>query len=325
MVKFVKPNLKEEIMVLYIQSRGTSQDNDYRWLKISEKNPTLKNPDFLNNSIDNISIIELIDSQYHSIILAKLSSYFCLLITGLVSKRIDFMGRQIRNSVLWVYRYDSDNEKIVRAITVKALRGELDDLVDLAISDGGDYGFQVDYEKITNLVNQVEGEPQNADPDYKIGSNSKTLKQALAEELKSKCLPSLKKDSILVVTTTFKTADALKKAHVWRGLSSKIDGDDWEIYQYNSQRQATVTGKKQFLLLLIGVVIILILFLTMKLMTPNPQPETNPTIPCPQHKLITPELQKHLKTLSEKDLKQWKQECHISKISVKELNSIYQV
>jgi hypothetical protein len=233
-------------MVIYVQSRGISQDNDYRWLKIQKDRQVCENPQLLNEPINSVGKpVDFIDSQKFSLILARSRQNLFLLVTGLKAReeRTDFMGRKIRNSVIWLYHDDLENEQKIRAITVLGLRGELEAEVDRAISIGGEYGFEVDFEEIKQIGDSIRVETNNnADLVPKIGNNSEQLRQELALELETNCLPN--QNGLLVLVTSIKTASTLKQAKVWRGLSNRIAHDKLTPIKATSQldKQSEITA-----------------------------------------------------------------------------------
>lgn len=270
-------------MTIYIQSRGISQDNDYRWLKINQNQSEPENPQVLLQSIDNLSVkpIELIDSQKFSIILLSLSNDFCLLVTGLKARkeRTDFMGRPIRNSVLWIGKKDSENELKARSLLIRALRGELEREIDKTISISGNYGFEVDYKLLKDLFNStlVIANNQNTDLNSKIGNNSELLRQEIALELENNALPN--RQGLLVLVTSIKSALALKKTGVWRGLSNRVEYEKFKEYGFLNTTKSQAQKKTIFLILAIAIVSLVAIALSIiKFTTPQqPQPEIIPT------------------------------------------------
>ena len=163
-------------MAMYVQSRGKNQDEDYRWLRIKSNEYYPENPDFLIQSIGDLTVrpTDLIESQKPSIILVATPNNYCLLVTGLKSRkeRNDFTGRPVRNSVLWICQKDREN-LLIRSLLIRALRGELDQTIDKTINISGQYGFEVDYEALKEFSNSILdiGNNNHGDPNCKIGKN----------------------------------------------------------------------------------------------------------------------------------------------------------
>lgn len=247
-------------MIIYVQSRGRSQEHDYRWLEVRKSSQSPSIPPLLKD----LKVEELIESQKPSIILARSGKYLLLLVTAMESReeRTDFMRRQIRNSVAWVSEEKPEIEQLFRAITVRALRGELAADIDKAIGIGGEYGFEVDFEQLHHLVDRLEVSVQPATfACFKYGKNNIDLRSDLASELSQFSLPH---DSgnpiILVVVTTLKSQEALARLRVWRGLSSRIESQTW-IEVSNSASKGTELGsqKKTLLLgILLAVIVVAI-------------------------------------------------------------------
>ncbi|MBE9166342.1 hypothetical protein IQ238_01925 [Pleurocapsales cyanobacterium LEGE 06147] len=255
-------------MVIYVQSRGISQDNDYRWLKIQKDKQLCENPQLLIEPINSAGTkpVDLIDSQKFSLILARSHQNLLLLVTGLKTReeRTDFMGRKIRNSVIWFYHDDPENEQKIRAIAVLALRGELEAEVDRAINIEGEYGFEVNFEKIRQISDSIVVETNNnADLIPKIGNNSEQLRQELALELETNCLP--KQNGLLVLVTSIKTASTLKAAKVWRGLSNRVAYDKLTPIQARYQLDRQTQKKTLLILTAIATVAILVVVVILAL------------------------------------------------------------
>ncbi len=269
-------------MPIYIQSRGKNQDQDYRWFRIKSAEYYPENPDFLMQSLGNSTLkpVNLIESQKQSIILVADRNNYYLLVTGLKARenRTDFTGRSIRNSILWICQKDSENAK-VRSLLIRALKGKLDQEIDKTISACGEYGFKVDYKSLVELsdsVLDVENN-RNTDPSCKIGSNSESLRQEIALELQTSPLPD--RNGLLILVTSIKSASILKEAAVWRGLSNRIEDEEFEEYSFlgtvnqQAQKKTVFLGIAIAIILLIAIVLLIIKFTTLQ----KPQPEITPT------------------------------------------------
>lgn len=260
-------------MPIYIQSRGKKQDQDYRWLRIKENEYYPENPDFLLQPIgSSIRPIDLIESQKFSIILVATEDRYYLLVTGLKARpeRTDFTGRLVRNSILWECK--KDNELKMRSLLILALRGELD-RVDKSITISGKYGFEVDYDRLQHLSNSIAiGNNQNIDLNCKLGKNCDSLREELALELENNLLPD--KKGLLVLVTSIKSASALKQTGVWRGLSNRIEFEQFK--QYDSL-DVKAEKKTLWLWIAIALLVVAIAIITIKANTPQTQPEITPT------------------------------------------------
>ncbi len=223
-------------MDIYVQSRGFSQDEDYRWLKIDRgESAKTEIPPI------SINVSKLIDNDTSSLVLTRLSEQLLLLlITGIEPEgRIDFLDRQIRISVAWVGDYSE--EPLLRHLAVRALKEQdridygislensLTEEIDKAVTLEGEYGFTVSTSLMKKIVSQytsaalVSNKPPNLTK--KIGPNLPKLKNELAEELLNCQLPT--ETTPLVVVTGIKKRETLESHGVWRSLSSLIDTEDW--------------------------------------------------------------------------------------------------
>lgn len=263
-------------MPIYIQSRGKKQDQDYRWLRIKENEYYPQNPDFLLQPISSsIRSIDLIESQKLSIILVATEDRYYLLVTGLKARpeRTDFAGRLVRNSILW--DCTKDNELKIRSLLILALRGELDREIDKSINIGSEYGFKVDYDRLEHLSNLIDlKNNQNTDLNCKIGKNCVSLREELALELENNLLPN--KTGLLVLVTSIKSASTLKQTVVWRGLSNRIEFEEFKRYATLGTTKSEAE-KKTILLGIAIAILIIAIALVIKSNTPQTQPEITPT------------------------------------------------
>ncbi len=297
-------------MPIYVQSRGKNQDQDYRWLRIKSAEYYPENPDFLMQSLDNSTLkpVNLIESQKQSIILVADRNNYYLLVTGLKARenRTDFTGRSIRNSILWICQKDSENAK-VRSLLIRALKGKLDQEIDKTISACGEYGFKVDYKSLAELsssVSDVENN-RNTDPSCKIGSNSESLRQEIALELQTSLLPD--RNGLLILVTSIKSASILKEATVWRGLSNRIEDEEFEEYSFLGTVNQQAQKKTIFLGIAIAIILLIaIALLIIKLTTPQkPQPEITPTpstIQKNSHTTLKEELNQSVNLIKAKEI-----------------------
>jgi hypothetical protein len=208
-------------MTIYIQSRGIAPEDDYCWLKIEDANQVVAIPQILNQ----LGLVSLIDSQMFSLVLARHQQYFILLVTGLEATpgEVDFMGRKIRNSLVWM----SSQEATIRVLTVAALQGKLANPLEDAISRevNPTQSFTVNTQKLRNLIDLVSVEScHNSYSACQLANNCESLRQQLALEIQANYLPT--NHDWLIVITTIKSAQDLEKLKVWRGLSNRIQATE---------------------------------------------------------------------------------------------------
>lgn len=225
-------------MTIYILSRGQKEDQDYSWFKIKTESLIRETPPIFTE----VRVETVIDHQKPSIILARKGSNLLLLVTGLKAReeRADFMGRSVRNSIAWVDYNSEEAEKKLRSLAIRAFKNELESEIDQAISIGGEYGFQVNKNAIEQLASPENLESQPAETVCKLGKNCPKLRQDLAEELQKYSIPS--RDGFLIIITTLKAKSALSLSGVWRGLSDRIENEEWEIIPHSNQLLASPTS-----------------------------------------------------------------------------------
>lgn len=230
-------------MDIYVQSAGVSQEHDYCWQTITENSQkTTQEPRQITQ------FKYLLENESPSILLARDDHQLILLITGMkASQRKDYRGRTIRNSVAWICQDTEENEQKLRGIAVLSLRGELDKKIDNAINNGGQYGFEVSFNDIRNIISQLPI-TQNSNPTRSscmLAEHSNSNKEKLAEILLSEKLPKKEHDTqALVVVTGIKAENTLKEAGVWRGLSTLVKNKDFSPYIYIKTPQ-TVQGNER--------------------------------------------------------------------------------
>jgi hypothetical protein len=213
-------------MEIYIQSAGIFQEQDYSWQNIS------------NRPVDEPQLVKefkhLLNTQFYSILLGRKKGELILIVTGMkASQRKDYRGRTLRNSIVFVAEETSQNDKIIRGLAVAALRNDLEHHIDNTIKPGGDYGFEVDREKIEVLIHQFDSNiPSSEDTKetfHKIGKNSEDNIEQIANELTKNSLPE--NIETLVVVTEAKNEDTLKNAKVWRGVSNLVRSETLTRYK----------------------------------------------------------------------------------------------
>ncbi len=249
-------------MQIYIESRGFSQDDDYRWLKVTEDSQTRIDKENLPALIQDAT--QLIDSESASVVLSrKNNSLLCLLTAITPVERVDFADRQVRISVGWVMANSPDNERVLRMLAAAALdteeRQHLTTEISQAVILGGQLGFQVNFEYIQRLTNisLAKNLLQDKLPNTtkKIAEFSPKNQQELASELKEHCLPNLQ--GLIVVVTGIKKEKVLIDADIWRGLSSLVLSPDWQIInQTLPEKNFSSKLSKYFksLMIIIGVI-----------------------------------------------------------------------
>ena len=259
-------------MKIYVLSAGVSQQQDYIWQTNETGQKHVNEPILVKN------FKSLLDTQAPSIFIGRdikhESNQLILFVTGMkASKRKDYRGRTIRNSIALIAEDNPENEQKIRGIAVLALKGELENKIDSAIKEGGEWGFEVDYQEIDNTI-KASAQPNNPNTVTKvlmIGKNSQENRTNIAKQLQENCLPTITNDSgALVLVTGIKTEDALKNAGVWRGLSNLVEKEKLTPYDPPNSSQKffpniEVNGKANAklpikLIIFLGVIGIILLY-----------------------------------------------------------------
>lgn len=224
-------------LTCYIQSRGAKVDQDYQWVQITNNGQQQCSdpaPPNLSNLLES-------ESQSISIIRLENDTLF-LQITDLPSSnRYDFAGRLVRNTITCIS--EPQYEDIIRGIAIRALNGQITDLLDTNIEFDTQFpsGFRINPLLVKELEQiKIEG---NSEPNEErlIGQDSSNLRQNLANELTIYRLPSF--IGPLVVVTRFIKPETLESARVWRAISAIVEGSirrytgGWYRYQEVSKKK----------------------------------------------------------------------------------------
>ncbi|MBN3878084.1 hypothetical protein [Nostoc sp. JL23] len=221
-------------MEIYVQSAGVSEQQDYIWQKITETGQKRVDEPILVKKFK-----DLLQTEAPSIFIGRESNKLILLVTGMkATQRKDYRNRTIRNSIALIAQDNQENEQKIRGIAVLALEGKLNNKIDSAIKEGGEYGFEISYEKIENTIKEASLKTKNSAGTKPVmsGKNSESNRKIIADELGESCLPEKTNASAseaLVVVTGIKTEDAFKKAGVWRGLSNLVEKETLSPYEKN--------------------------------------------------------------------------------------------
>ena len=249
-------------MEIYVESRGFSQDDDYRWLKVSQKNQSRIDKEDLPEIIQEAN--QLIDSEAESLVLGRKNNHLLLLITGVKAvDRVDFADRQIRISVAWLIPDSLEHERVLRMLAGTALDTEkrqyLTTEISPAVSLGGELGFLVNFEYIQKLTNLSKAKKLLQDnlpsTSKKIAELSEKRKAELASELQQYRLPT--QEGLIVVVTGIKKAETLINADIWRGLSSLVPYQDWQIIPHDLPPQKSSNKLSKYfnlLVIILGVI-----------------------------------------------------------------------
>ncbi|MCC5631918.1 hypothetical protein LC613_29960 [Nostoc sphaeroides CHAB 2801] len=213
-------------MEIYVQSAGVSQEHDYSWQKITDNGQTPTNEP---SQIRGFKY--LLENESPSLLLARDAGKLILLVTGMkASQRKDYRGRTIRNTVAWICQDTEENEQKLRGIAVISLRAELDNKIDNAINNGGEYGFEVSFNEMRNLkvLTTKNSAPSKV---FMLAENSNKNREELANILVEESLPKTENGTeALVVVTGIKAENTLKEARVWRGLSTLVQNKGFVRY-----------------------------------------------------------------------------------------------
>jgi hypothetical protein len=258
---------------IYVQSAGISQEQDYFWQKISNSSQqTINEPELVQE------FKHLLNSQAYSILVGRKREQLILLVTGMkASKRKDYRGRILRNSIAFIADATSENERTIRGLAVAALKNDLEQSLDKAIQSGDQSGFEVDYQKIESLINQFASNivgNEDISPEPKIGKNSEQNMREVADELAENSLPKrMKRIETLIVVTEAKNEATLNNARVWRGLSNLVKSE--KLVKYNMEEFSLEKLCHPFKILfsgiglIVGSIVLILIFNPFKCLTPN--------------------------------------------------------
>lgn len=215
---------------IFVQSRGFSREHDYHWQELSRSNGTntkLKEDPVLYAT----EVKPFIDirSEVFSVVFGRVGEQVYLLVSGLPSKRIDVVNnRPISNSVMWASNGSDNDESLLRALAIYALRSQvsaqpeqlkLENKLDQLIIPNDNSGFSVRFEQLLpeklitreKIISLSELTAQPVEIYSDIGVRK------LCEDLETHFLP--KRGQIKVVVTGNKSKAVLDNPKVLRGLS----------------------------------------------------------------------------------------------------------
>ncbi len=234
-------------MEIYVQSAGVSEEQDYCWQEIKDNSQEwVEEPGLVTD------FKHLLQTESPSILIVRKNNQLILLVTGMkASKRKDYRGRPIRNSIAFIADDDESGEQSICGIAVQALRDELENVIDKLIVEGEKCGFKVAFkifiQKTENTLTIyfkeldknveklcVEVDTQATLPELKIGKNSKDNKEKIAQELTALKLPTIDQPE-LVVVTGIKAENTLTEVRVWRGLSNLVTKDELSPYEHKKK------------------------------------------------------------------------------------------
>lgn len=234
-------------MDIYVISRGITRD--YYWSKITnqgqsseEQIPPIADFNHLINA----------NEESLSLVLSRSNGKLSLYITGLKTNgRKDKKNRFIRNSVLWIGE-NSEDESVIRALIVQALRDELAVTIDNVVKNHVDGGFNIIESEYSKLIPPGISGKTLPDKQPKIG-NLKQRKKQLADEI-TDLTQFPQHDGILVVITNICDKSILKNTNVWRGLSSQIHfkNEEWnnaDIHRTTTENNIVLSLKNFYKLL----------------------------------------------------------------------------
>jgi len=237
----------------YVRSRGLYRKHEYTWIKDDHEQTELgivDDEEFTINSNDpkapkNVRITNFRDQSTPALIVFRDEQKFLLFISGI---KADWTvnGASIYHSIAWVANaeLEPNEEKNIRRLIIRTLQGDLQNNISSVIESDPEnkLGFKVDFNKLKQIEEDETfklGDDDNSfDSSKKIGNNINNLKDELVAELKQSCLP--KDEGFLIVVSNFVADQLLKDVKVWRGLSSRIPGEIWEVYEGKKKPQLAI-------------------------------------------------------------------------------------
>jgi hypothetical protein len=219
---------------VYVKTAGKKRALEYDWYRVTRQGHFIEAPSMLRE----YKVESLTQDQSFSVVFVRSRDRLMLLVGWMESGRFDFASRPIRNFVAWVG--DWNDEPALRSVAVLALRGELDRLVDVTITEDGTGGFRIALEELEaisarpDLIARI-GFAQH-DPQPLWAENTEALRLELASQLERERLPERK--GPLVVVTGLVSQQTLAEAQVWRALASTIKANQFTPVQKKKSKRA---------------------------------------------------------------------------------------
>ncbi len=214
-------------MNIFVKSRGYEQQEDYQWHHVAgEREEAIDT--LVPAPYKRYALGRMISAEHESYVFGRFEDKLALLITNVPSaSRGDFIGRPVRDSLLWVGSLA--DESVLRGIIARALRDArwLPTLLDQAISFDEKQRFKVRRDILVAELGQNGLASAPPSPMPRIRRLSETTRRELGDELHATRLPATQ--GLLVVVTPFQSLQKMADVGIWRGLAQGTRSErDWD-------------------------------------------------------------------------------------------------
>ena len=212
-------------MQYFIQTAGSNKNQDYAWYILNGNDLKRPRPPF----IDNAKLYIEIDAQ--SLYLGRSDAYhFELLITCLPGKRQDFAGRVINNYLALIAENPEENN-LVQGVAARFLQNKqqfAEDIEQCIAAANNEYGFEIDINKLQNVIKECRINPGNIFVGRTITSDNERGKRTkeLADELENHTLPN-NEGPLIIVTKYIDIAHLKKQPSICRVITKMHSSSFW--------------------------------------------------------------------------------------------------
>ena len=214
-------------MKIFVKSRGYNRQEDYQWHHIAAEHEEVIDT-LVPAPYEQYGLGRMIWAEDESYVLGRFGDALVLLITSVPSaERADFVGRPVRDSLLWVG--SPADEPLLRGNASCALRDAhwLPALLDRVIHFDEKQRFVVQRDAFVAGLKQDGAGDAAPDLARRTLRLSEASRRKLGDELKATKLPP--QQGLLVVVTTIQSLQKMTDAGIWRGLARGTRSEyDWD-------------------------------------------------------------------------------------------------
>ena len=196
-------------MQYFIQTAGSNKNQDYAWYMLIDNGLKKQQPAFID-----IAKFYIIDIDAQSLYLGRNNEkHLELLITRIPGNRQDFAGRVINNYLALIAENPEENN-LVQGVAARFLQNKqqfANDIEQCIAGANNEYGFEIDINKLQNVIKECRINPGNIFVGRTITSDNERGKRTkeLADELENHTLPN--NEGPLIIVTKYIDIDHLKK------------------------------------------------------------------------------------------------------------------
>ena len=214
-------------MQYFIQTAGSNKNQDYAWYMLIDNGLKKQQPAFID-----IAKFYIIDIDAQSLYLGRNNEkHLELLITRIPGNRQDFAGRVINNYLALIAENPEENN-LVQGVAARFLQNKqqfAEDIEQCIAAANNEYGFEIDINKLQNVIKECRINPGNIFVGRTITSDNERGKRTkeLADELENHTLPN-NEGPLIIVTKYIDIAHLKKQPSICRVITEMYSSFFWE-------------------------------------------------------------------------------------------------